>query len=65
MGKSKKGLSDEGQGDFILNESGTSVNVDHANDTAKKATEEPEKKRDDDDEPYMPPVADPQKDITD
>jgi hypothetical protein len=66
MSKSKKGLSDEGRGDFVLNESGTSINVDHVNDTAKPAAEdEPGKKENESDEPYIPPVADPQKDITD
>jgi hypothetical protein len=64
MGKSKRGLADEGRGDFILNESGTSVNVDHVNDTTQHPDDE-EKKKNGDDEPYMPPVADPQKDITD
>ena len=65
MGKSKKGLSDEGRGDFILNESGTSINMDHVNDATKQPADEQEKKKTGNDEPYMPPVADPQKDITD
>lgn len=65
MSKSKKGLADEGKGDFILNESGTSVNTDHVNDMTPASQDEKENKRNDDDEPYLPPVADPQKDITD
>jgi hypothetical protein len=64
MDKSKKGLADEGKGDFILNESGTSVNIDHVNDTTDQPQQQDEKKRKDD-EPFIPPVADEQKDITD
>ena len=66
MDKKKKGLADTGEGDFILNESGTSVNVDHTEE--KDKTENRDKYAgtvNDSDEPYIPPVADEQKDITD
>jgi|GEM_PF-4383260 len=32
MSKAKKGLTDTGDGEFILNESGTSVSTDHVED---------------------------------
>ena len=66
MDKKKKGLADNGEGDFILNESGTSVNTDHVEGMPKERSDAADKKvNEDDDEPYMPPIADPQKDNTD
>lgn len=55
---------DDGNGDFILNESGTSVEVDSVEETIKEKSQQPIQKTDDD-EPYMPPIAEPQKDTTD
>jgi hypothetical protein len=63
MDKKKKGLADEGDGDFILNETGTSINVDKPVDENRNV--DPQKKVNNQEEPYMPPVADEQKDITD
>ena len=66
MDKKKKGLADAGEGDFILNESGTSVNVDHTEEKGKpEKRDESTRTGNDSDEPYIPPVADEQKDITD
>lgn len=66
MDKKKKGLADNGEGDFILNESGTSVNVDHTEAIGKtEKRDEPTRTAKESDEPYIPPVADEQKDITD
>lgn len=64
MQKKKKGLADRGEGDFILNESGTSVNVDHVEGMPAERSDAADKKADED-EPYLPPVADEQKDNTD
>jgi hypothetical protein len=61
MGKKNKGLADQGDGEFILNESGTSVNTD----STEKEDTDPLKKTNNQEEPFIPPVADPQKDITD
>ena len=63
MDKKKKSLVDNGEGDFILNESGTSVKIDHIE-------ELPDKKKDvvnekNDEEPFIPDVADEQRDNTD
>jgi hypothetical protein len=62
MDKKKKGLADQGDGDFILNESGTSVNVGNVEGMPK---ERGDNAKYDDEEPYMPPVAEEQKDNTD
>jgi hypothetical protein len=62
MDKKKKSLVDSGDGDFILNESGTSVKTEHVegvkDDRADVAFEKNE-------EPFIPDVADEQKDNTD
>lgn len=63
MDKKKKGLADQGDGDFILNESGTSINTDHAEGMPKERSDNAN--YNEDDEPYIPPVADEQKDNTD
>jgi hypothetical protein len=68
MDKKKKGLADTGQGDFILNESGTSVNVDNVEDTPKERSDDPSLRPDNnppDGEPFIPRTMDDQKDITD
>ncbi len=65
MAKKNKGLADQGDGDFILNESGTSVTVDAVEGTGTERSDDPEKKVNNQEEPYIPPVADEQKDITD
>jgi hypothetical protein len=68
MDKNKKGLADTGQGDFILNESGTSINVDNVEGTPKERSDDPSKRPDNnppDGEPFLPRIADEQKDITD
>lgn len=68
MEKKKKGLADTGDGDFILNESGTSVNVDNVEDSPKERSDDPAKRPDNnppDGEPFLPKVADEQKDTTD
>lgn len=65
MDKKNKGLADQGDGDFILNESGTSVYVDKEEKNTPANNEDPQKKNNDQEEPYLPPVAEPQKDITD
>jgi hypothetical protein len=65
MAKKNKGLADQGDGDFILNESGTSVSVDKMESDDPDDNEDLQKKKNDQEEPYIPPVADPQKDITD
>ena len=70
MDKKKKSLVDNGDGDFILNESGTSVKTDHVegmpeerSDVSYKKNEED--KKNNDEEPFIPDVADEQKDNTD
>ena len=68
MDKKKKGLADTGDGDFILNESGTSVTVDNVEGTPKERSDDPHLRPDNnppDGQPYMPPIADEQKDVTD
>jgi hypothetical protein len=63
MGKSKKSLIDRGDGDFILNESGTSVKTDDVEGLPDDRSDVAYEKNDD--EPYIPDTADEQKDTTD
>ena len=63
MDKKKKSLIDRGDGDFILNESGTSVKTDHTDDMPEERSEVAYEKNDE--EPFIPDVADEQKDNTD
>jgi hypothetical protein len=63
MDKKKKNLVDSGDGDFILNESGTSVRTDHTEDLPKERSDVAYEKNDE--EPFIPDVADEQKDNTD
>jgi hypothetical protein len=68
MDKKNKGLADTGTGDFILNESGTSINVDDVENMPKERSDDPTLRPDNnppDGEPFMPPIADEQKDTTD
>lgn len=68
MDKKKKGLADTGDGDFILNESGTSINVDNVENMPKERSDDPSLRPDSnppDGEPFIPRTADEQKDITD
>jgi len=71
MDKKQKGLADRGDGDFILNESGTSVNVDNVENMPKERSDNLDKSDNytsgdkGSSEPYMPRTADEQKDITD
>jgi hypothetical protein len=64
MDKKNKGLVDRGDGDFILNESGTSVSVDNIESTPKERNDQPVKNNNEE-EPFIPEVADEQKDNTD
>lgn len=63
MDKKKKSLVDQGDGDFILNESGTSVKVDNVEGMPKERSDVAYEKNDE--EPFIPDVADEQKDNTD
>ena len=63
MDKKKKSLVDRGDGDFILNESGTSVKTGHVEGLPEERSDVPYEKNDE--EPYIPDVADEQKDNTD
>jgi len=63
MDKKKKGLVDRGDGDFILNESGTSVKTDHTESLPAERSDVAYEKNDE--EPFIPDVADEQKDNTD
>lgn len=63
MDKKKKGLVDRGDGDFILNESGTSVKTDHTEALPEERSDVAYEKNDE--EPFIPDVADEQKDNTD
>ena len=63
MDKKKKSLVDRGDGDFILNESGTSVKTDHVEGLPEERSDVSYEKNDE--EPYIPDVADEQKDNTD
>lgn len=63
MEKKKKSLVDQGDGDFILNESGTSVKTDHVEGMPKERSDVAYEKNDE--EPFIPDVADEQKDTTD
>ena len=63
MDKKKKSLVDRGDGDFILNESGTSVKTDHIEELPKERSDVAFEKNDE--EPFIPDVADEQKDNTD
>ena len=63
MDKKKKSLVDRGDGDFILNESGTSVKTDHVEGPPEERGDVAYEKNDE--EPYIPDVADEQKDNTD
>lgn len=68
MDKKKKGLADTGDGDFILNESGTSINIDNVEGMPKERSDDPDLRPDNnppDGKPFMPRLADEQKDITD
>lgn len=68
MEKKKKGLADTGDGDFILNESGTSVTVDNVEGMPKERSDDPSLRPDNippDDEPFIPRTTDEQKDSTD
>ena len=63
MDKKNKGLVDRGEGDFILNESATSVKVDTVEGTPKERSDDPAANNSE--EPFIPEVADEQKDNTD
>ena len=63
MDKKKKSLVDRGDGDFILNESGTSVKTDHTEGLPEERIDVAYDKNDD--EPFIPDVAEEQKDNTD
>jgi hypothetical protein len=63
MDKKKKSLVDRGDGDFILNESGTSVKTDHVEGLPEERSDVAYEKNDE--EPFIPEVADEQKDNTD
>lgn len=63
MEKKKKGLVDQGDGDFILNESGTSVKTDHVEGMPKERSDVAYEKNGE--EPFIPDVAEEQKDNTD
>jgi hypothetical protein len=63
MDKKKKNLVDQGDGDFILNESGTSVKVDTVEGMPKERSDVAYEKNEE--EPFIPDVADEQKDNTD
>jgi hypothetical protein len=63
MGKAKKGLVDRGDGDFILNESGTSVKIDEVEGMPSERSDVAYEKNDE--EPFIPDTADEQKDNTD
>lgn len=65
MDKKKKGLADQADGDFILNESGTSINVDNVEGVPKERGDNLDERDNNNSEPYMPRIADEQKDITD
>lgn len=64
MNKKKKSLVDNGDGDFILNESGTSVKTDHIEGMPEERSDVAYKKNNEE-EPFIPEVADEQKDNTD
>lgn len=59
----KKNLVDRGDGDFILNESGTSIKTDHVEGMPKEKSDKASEKNDE--EPFIPEIADEQKDNTD
>ena len=59
----KKNLVDRGDGDFILNESGTSIKTDHVEGMPKEKSDKAFEKNDE--EPFIPEIADEQKDNTD
>ena len=63
MDKKKKSLVDNGDGDFILNESGTSVKIDNIEELPDKKKDVADEKNDE--EPFIPDVADEQRDNTD
>jgi len=63
MDKKKKSLVDRGDGDFILNESGTSIKTDHVDKLPEVRSDVAYEKNDE--EPYIPDVADEQRDNTD
>ena len=63
MGKAKKSLVDKGDGDFILNESSSSVKTDNVEGIPKERSDVAYEKNDE--EPFIPDVADEQKDNTD
>lgn len=63
MDKKKKSLIDRGDGDFILNESGTSVKIDDVEGIKDDRSDVAYEKNDD--EPYIPDTAEEQKDNTD
>ena len=63
MDKKNKSLVDRGDGDFILNESGTSVKTDKVEGVPQDRSDVAYEKNDD--EPFIPDVADEQKDTTD
>ena len=63
MDDKKKSLIDRGDGDFILNESGTSVKIDNVEGNPKERSDVAYEKNDE--EPFIPEVADEQKDTTD
>ena len=63
MDKKKKSLVDRSDGDFILNESGTSVKTDHVEKLPEERSDAAYEKNDE--EPYIPDVADEQRDNTD
>lgn len=64
MDKKKKSLVDRGDGDFILNESGTSIKTDKVEGLEEDRSDVAYEKNDDE-EPFIPDVADEQKDTTD
>ena len=59
----KKNLVDRGDGDFILNESGTSIKTDKVEGMPKEKSDKAYEKNDE--EPFIPEIADEQKDNTD
>jgi hypothetical protein len=63
MGKAKKSLIDNGDGDFIMNESGTSVKTDHVEGMPDDRSDVAYEKNEE--EPFIPDTADEQKDNTD
>ncbi|HUQ67833.1 MAG TPA: hypothetical protein VM101_16840 [Flavitalea sp.] len=63
MDKKKKSLVDQGDGEFILNESGTSVKTDHVEGSMDDRADVAYEKNSE--EPFIPDIADEQKDNTD